>query len=215
MTVTELVALADSLYANAESTVNKVSWMNMAMNDLTKYYGLVVIDTSLVTIAGQDEYAFPSGLLDVSQIMTLDMENAAAPANRYDYRRYSKGFSNESSQPEYVYFQTQSSAGAKSLVLYPAPETAGLNIRIKYRKQLTLLSSSTMGASPEFDPAFHDALAFYCAHMICSIGASPNETQANAFMAKYRQITAQIQKASMEEKNRHPMQPKENRQWLR
>lgn len=215
MNLQSLLVLTDSLYPNAESDSNKVAFMNLALNDLTKFFGLIVTDVSLTTVDGQDEYTFPTGLLDVSQIILLDIETQATPDNRYDYTRYVKGYSLDMHQTGHSYFQAQSSAGVKSLILYPAPDVTGLNVRIRYRKQLTSLSSTDLTASPEFDPAFHDALAFYCVHTLCSIGPSADEGQANFYMQKYKSVVGQIGRAASEEKNRHPIKPKENRQWLR
>ena len=59
MTVQELLDLTNVLYPNAESTDNKVKFMNVALRSLSPYFGLTAEDDSLYTIADQDEYAFP------------------------------------------------------------------------------------------------------------------------------------------------------------
>ena len=62
MDVTALLALVDDLYPNAESSATKVQYMNIAMKDLSQYFGKIVEDATLVTVADQDSYTYPTGL---------------------------------------------------------------------------------------------------------------------------------------------------------
>lgn len=74
-TVTQLIALIDAMYPNVVSTADKVTYMNMAQDEVSPYMGKIVEDTTLATIDGTDAYAFPTGLTDISEIVSLAVAN--------------------------------------------------------------------------------------------------------------------------------------------
>lgn len=76
-TVTQLVATIDALYPNAETTANKVIYMNLAQNDLSSFFGRIQEDKTLSTVDGQDLYTFPTGITDTSEIIMLAIHNTA------------------------------------------------------------------------------------------------------------------------------------------
>lgn len=77
-TVTELVAMIDALYPNMVSTATKVVYMNMAQNGLSNDFGLIATDTSLSTVEDDDEYPFPTGIDDIGQIESVEIETEPA-----------------------------------------------------------------------------------------------------------------------------------------
>lgn len=213
MTVAQLLALVDILYPNAESANTKIAFMNMAQDELSQYFGLTVDDSTLVTVAGTDSYAFPTGLEDVSQIIALDIGTKAIPNNRFDYNRYVQGSRDEVPVGSKYYFQIQDVNGAKTLGIYPEPQEAGLPIRIRYNKKLPELLVTSLGSSPAFDSRFHDILAHYACHMLCSMGASPDSIQADAFMRKYDDGLHEMWKVKMLEKKISKNKKNDNAQW--
>jgi hypothetical protein len=213
MTVTQLVALIDKLYPNAISTDDKISYMNMAQAGLSPYFGLVCVDATVKTVVDQDEYSYPTGLTDASQILALDIATSATPTDRYQYTRYIKGNQDELYPGERCFFQTYSSVGVKKLGIYPIPSVVDLPIRIKYRKDLTLLLAASMSASPDFDARYHDMLAVYAVHMICTIGASSDPIQADIYMQKYNDALNEIWRQQMSEEGEYPSKRKDNAQW--
>lgn len=215
MTVQELLDLTNVLYPNAESTDNKVKFMNVALRSLSPYFGLTAEDDSLYTIADQDEYAFPTGLSDVSQIIALAVGNRAVPTNRYDYTKYAISKRDDDPMRYNSFWQIMDSNGDKKIALYPIPSSTGLPIIIRYHKKLTEFSSSDLSAEPEFDSRYHDMLAFYCIHMICSSGASPDDVQANAFMQKYDGRLNELWKNQMESEKKRYNHRRDNKQWHR
>jgi len=77
MTVTELVALIDARYPNAETTATKVSYMNEAQNGLSAEFGIIATDMSLRTLEHDANYSFPTGIDDIAQIETVDIDKQA------------------------------------------------------------------------------------------------------------------------------------------
>lgn len=212
-TTQQLLALVDAIYPNGEATATKILFMNQAQAELSPYFGTVVEDNTLSTVANQDSYSLPTGLSDVSQIMSLGVGTKATPDNRYDYVKYDIITRDDYPQGSCVYFQTVSSTGVKKIVLQPTPSTSGFPIRIRYRKALTDLSATSLTSSPDFDSRFHYLLAYYTAHMICSIGASPDVIQANAFMQKWESGLNELWKLKMQEEVIAPTFRKDNRHW--
>ena len=76
MTVQELLDLVNDMYPSATTDAVKVKYMNMGQNALSDQFGLVITNTSLLTVADNDEYALPTGIEDISQIETFDVSNS-------------------------------------------------------------------------------------------------------------------------------------------
>jgi len=132
---------------------------------------------------------------------------------RYAFTRYETGHIDDTSYTGNIIYQIYSSAGVKSLVMYPAPSITGCNIRIRYRKALTALSSASTSASPDFDSRYHDMLAIYAAYMLASVGASPDTVQANHFLQMYDDKKMELWKYSMETNKVSLKRRRDNRQW--
>ncbi len=215
MTAQQLIDLVDALYPNAETTANKISFMNIAIRSLSHYFGLVVEDDSLVTVADQDSYSFPTGLEDVEQIIALAVGNSDTPSSRYDYTKHSLSMRDDDPMRYNSFWQIIDSTGAKKLALYPAPTLDDLPIIIRFHKKLAELSSSSLSTAPEFDSRYHDMLAFYCIHMICSSGASPDTIQANAYMQKYDERLTEMWRLQMEKDQAQNLKGRANDQWYK
>jgi hypothetical protein len=316
MTVQQLIALIDDMYGNAVSDTSKISYMNMAQNELSPYFGLIAIDSSLTSLADDDEYTLPTGIDDITQIEYLEIATQApqtativasadmkvgtytiaaqppAPrqisvtvtatgtadtmgtvtiagtvggstdseaitpvagstvygtkffsavttatgagwvidavegtadkitigvsADRYDYTRYypyTKDF--RTNRNNNFYSQNYSSAGVKTLILYPAPTLSNLVINIRYHKKLTDLSATSLTSSPVFDSRFHDMLALFACWMICSTQASPDSTQANRFLQSYKDRMDDYWKLKLEDEVVFPRANLDNKQWRR
>lgn len=215
MNVETILSMVDSLYPNASTVEEKITFMNIAQNEMSPYFGITAEDSTLKTIIDQDAYDFPTGISDVSQIKTLAIGNSATPLNRYDYLKYILNKENDNPMNGNGYFQIINSLGLKKLTIYPVPIIADLPIVIKYNKQLTELSASDLAFVPEFDSRYHPMLAFYCCHMICTLGSSPDSYQANMFMAKYDNSLSALWKSSMEEDKAKEVVRRDNKQWHR
>ena len=213
MIVSKLLALVDDMYPNVATTETKIEFMNLAQSELSPYFGIVVEDSTLVSVADQDSYAYPTGLTDISQIIGVFIENQATPSDRYDYTEYKKRQDYQNPQSANGYYQIINSTGAKKLCLYPAPDTSSLAIIIRYKKALTDLTASNLAASPEFDSRFHDLLAIFCCHMICSIGSSPDAFQADMFMQKFESGKDALWKFQMEQDTKSKHKRRDNPQW--
>ena len=212
-TVGTLIKIVDSLYPNAVSVEDKIIYMNFAQDELSPYFGVIVEDSTTVTVADQDNYPYPTGLNDISQIETLIIENQATPSDRYDYTEYKRRTDYQNTMQPYGYFQIINSSGARKFAIYPAPATSGLAIVIRYKKALTELSASSLGAEPDFDKRFHDLLAIYCCHMICASGASPDAFQADMFMQKYESGLQDLWKFQVEQETKQKRKRRDNPQW--
>lgn len=310
MTIQQLIVLVDAMYPSGESDTIKVAYMNMAQAELSEYFGLIAEDTTLNTVADNDTLTLPTGIADVSQIISFDVSNsppdtdaivttatmkvgtytiAAQPGyparisvthttagsadtlgtitiagtvggeatteaitpiagstvygskyftaitsvtgsgwvtdgtadsitvgisvDRYDVTEYMQAHINDAPYSGHIYYQIYSSAGVKSIVLYPAPSETGCNIRIRYRKALTDLSSTSLSSSPDFDSRFHDMLALYCCFMIASTGASPDTTQANRFAQQYAERVTELWKHKMMTEQVSLKRRRDNVQW--
>lgn len=212
-TVQQLLSMIDLMYPNALSNTDKIMFMNMGQTELSPYFGIIVEDATLSTVAGQDAYAFPTGLSDVAQILSLGVATSATPTTRYGYVKYDIITRDDYPQGSNVYFQSVSTTGVKKLVIQPSPSTSGYPIRIRYRKALTDLSSTALSSSPDFDSRFHMLLAYYACHMICSIGASPDVLQANNFMQKWESGIDELWKFKLQEEVSSPTYRRDNPQW--
>ena len=312
MTIAEIISLVQDLYPNANTDATIAGYFNLCQNELSPYFGLIAEDTTLTTIANDDEYDLPTGIDDIEQIESLDIYNSAPdtdaivasvamqvgaytladqpekPArisvthttvgsadtlgtiiivgevngvadtetitpvadstvygdkyfdidgitsitgadwitdgdddlievgvsgDRYDFTRYERGYSDVEHARGNTYYQVYTSAGVKSLVIYPTPTVAGRVIRIRYRKKLTALSTTVFTASPDFDSRFHDMLAIYAAYKIASKGASPDREQANHFAAEYDERLTELWKYSLEKDGKSLKKRTDNRQW--
>lgn len=213
MTTAQLLALIDQLYPNAESAQSKVQYMNLAQNELSPYFGVTVENSSLTTTADDDSYAFPTGLEDVSQILTIDIGNEATPQTRHSYNKYFQGNRDEIPVGSNVFFQLIDSTGAKSLGLYPIPGTTGLPIRIRFNKKLTDLSVTAQTLSPDFDSRYHVLLAYYAVAMICGSGASPDAVQHDYYMRKWDDGLSELWKLRMNQGRIHKNKRRCNIQW--
>ena len=212
-TVQQLLVLSDSMYPSAESDTNKIAFMNMALDELSPYFGQEIEDSTLTTVVGQDSYAYPTGISDISEIISVAIGNAASPTDRYDYTRYALSKGEDDPRVYYSYFQIINSAGAKKLAFYPSPTVVALPIRIRYHKKLTPFTSTDLTATPEFDSRFHDMLAYYCCHMICSIGSSPDAVQADMFMQKYEDTLEAMWKFQLEQNRARSTKRRDNKGW--
>ena len=213
MTTQQLLTLVDTLYPSGELNTTKVAYMNLAQNSLSPFFGKILEDDSLKTIVGQDSYTLPTGIKDVSMIISLAIGNQAVPTGRYDYTQYYINKAEDNPAVAYGYFQIINSTGAKKLCIYPAPTVVNLPIIIRYRSNLTDLSSTSLTASPEFDERYHPLLAFYCCHMLCVQGPSPDAFQANMFMDKYDSLLDDLWRDTMEKDKRKNVKRRDNPQW--
>jgi len=142
--------------------------------------------------------------------LSIGVKNA-----RYDTQRYPVGYRNDKPFSARCIYQAYSSAGVKSLIIYPAPVTAGLPISIRYKKPLTALSTTSLAASPEFDSKYHHMLATYACYEIAASGSSPDTIQANRFSAEYDGLVQQLWKDGAIKKINSPKKRKDNRTWYR
>jgi len=215
MNVGQLIAACNRDYPNAVSNTDKVAYMNEAQQFLSPYFGTIIEDDSLTTVIAQDSYAFPTGLTDVYEIISLAIANQVTPASRYDYTQYHLSKSEENPMVAFSYYQIIDSTGAKKLAIFPAPTIVALKIVIRYRKKLTDLDENLLTANPEFDSRFHNILALYCCHKICASGSSPDTIQANMFMQKYDSARQEMRKFYMEQEKGQQKKGRDNKQWHR
>lgn len=214
-TLGTLLKLADSMYPNAVPVEDKVDYMNMALDELSKHFGYIVEDDTVVTVADQDSYDFPTGVSDVSDIISLAVANQATPTDRYDYTQYHIARAEQNPMAYNSFYQIFDSTGAKKFVLYPEPTTDDYEIIIRYRKKLTRLNASDLSVEPEFNERYHNLLPIFCCHMICSIGPSPDAYQADMFMQKYESILDGLWRDMNEQKSAEKRKRKDNPQWHR
>ncbi len=73
MTVRELLSLIQDLYRDATSDTEKIKFMNVGQKTLSEIFDVVVVDESLSTVAYVDEYSFPDGITDISQIELFEV----------------------------------------------------------------------------------------------------------------------------------------------
>lgn len=215
MTVQELLDLTDAMYDNAEKTSNKIKYMNIAIKALSPYFGYIVEDDTLVTVAGEDSYSFPSGIDDVSQIIVFAIGHKETPDSRYEYTQYSLSKSDESPMLQNSYYQIYDSSGNKKFVIYPEPTTSDLPIIIRYNKALTLFDEENTSFVSELDPLYHEMLAFYCVSMICSVGSSPDAIQSDYYMQKFENSLSKIWESKMRREIKHRKKSRDNPQWHR
>ena len=314
MTISQLISMIDAMYANGESNTNKVLFMNKAQREMSPYFGLLATDSSITSIADEDEYSLPTGISDITQIEYLEIANdppdtdcivesadmkvgsytiANQPSHpalisvtvtatstadtmgtitvtgtvggtegviesitpvagsttygakyfsavtsivgsgwvvadgadkitcgestdRYAYTRYNRNYKDfQTTKKTNSFAQIYSSAGVKTLVLYPAPSVDDLQINIRYHKVLTDLDSTSLSSSPEFDERFHHLLAVYACYMICSTGSSPDTVQADRFVQDFNDGLHNYWRLKMEQTAAYPKKPRYNSHWGR
>ena len=212
-TVATLLSLVDSLYPNAVSVEDKIQFMNIAINELSPHFGGIAEDNSLLTIANQDAYNLPSGVFDVSDITVLSVSKSDTPLNRYEFVEYKLNHADQNPKSDTGYYQIYDATGAKQLVLYPIPTESNRIISIRYKRRIPYLSAGDLNNIPSFDSRYHEALAFYCCHAICSMGSSPDSYQADMFMAKYDTVLTKLWRVTIEEDGGRKQKRRDNKQW--
>ena len=146
---------------------------------------------------------------------TADTIQIGQQTDRYNYQRYKASYTNDNQAYSNTYRQGYNASGTKSLILYPIPSTSGFNIRIRYKKDLTALSSTATTASPDFDSRFHELLAFYAAYMLASKGASADYPQANSFAQQYEAYRTGMWEERMKRERSNPQKRRDNEMWRR
>lgn len=215
-TVQQLINSVDRWYpqsANSASDTDKVAFFNEAQDEISPYFGMIVENNTLTTVANQDYYAFPTGLTDISQIVALGIAHQATPEDRYDYDKYELVGRDDYPLGTKVYFQSISAEGVRKLVIQPTPDETGLQIKIRYRKALTELVATSLSYVPDFDPRFHDLLVWYCCNALASRGASADYPQADMFMQRYESTLGEVKKLQMYQKVKTPTRYRFNKQW--
>lgn len=215
MNYQQIVSRINDLYPHGETSATILNHINSAQDELSAYFGKTLIDSTLVTVASQDEYAFPPYLSDVNEIKFVDVGNSATPVDRFDYTRYCFVELEDGRPSGTSFYQIYSSTGAKSLGLYPVPSTAGLPIRITFQKNLTNATSATLLTEPEFDSRYHDLLVYYGCYMVCSSGASPDTIQADSFFKKWEEGLEELWKFKMKKDIETPVKRRDNGMWYR
>lgn len=215
MTFQQIVNRIAELYPHGETVSTIINHINSGQDELSPYFGKTIMDSSVLTVDGQETYSFPTGLTDCSEIKLLEIGTSATPADSFDYLQY-KFHEIEKGRPSgNVFYQLYSSAGAKTFGIYPIPTEDDLPIRITYLKQLTEATASTLTTSPDFDNRYHDLLVYYACYMICSSGASPDGTQADAFYQKFTDGLGELWKIKSNKLIDAPLKHRDNSTWYR
>ena len=215
MTFQEIINKVNSLYPHGESQTTVIDHINNAQAELSNYIGKLITVNTITTVSGQDQYSYPTGINDVSEIKYLDISTTPTPQTRYDYIRYDYAPMDDTIPKTYSYTQVYDASGNKSFVIYPIPLEADKKIRITYRKKLANCTVSTLANEPEFDSRFHNLIVFYCCYMICSSGASPDTIQADSFKLKYEEGINDIWRLNMTQEIESPRTRKDNDFWRR
>ena len=217
MDTRSLIALIDDMYPSATNDTVKLKYLNMAQDNLSDQFGLVVTDSTLLTILNTDEYALPAGIEDISQIETFDISTQVPvlgqPVDRYATSRYGIGYKDDKPMSGACIYQNYSSTGVKSLIVYPPPTVSGLTITIRYHAKLTALSLSDLSKVPEFDSRYHHLLAVFACYQICANGSSPDSIQANRFSDAWEQGLQQLWKHTYQQNIIAPRKRRDNKQW--
>lgn len=214
MNTQQLLNLIDARYPNAVSKTAKIGYMNACMRELSaKNFGLLVESVTTLTVEDQQGYSFPTGLADISDIEYLAVASSATPASRYEYVQYRPGYANDNQQSGNKYFQLVSSAGVKTIGLYPVPTVAGYPIMIRFYRSMTELSDTDLTQEAEFDSRFHEILSLYACYEICASGASPDTIQANAFLSRYNDLMTQLKHQKLARGSKFPQGRKYSSWW--
>lgn len=214
MNTQQLLNLIDARYPNAVSKTAKIGYMNACLNELSaKGFGLLVESVSTLTVEDQQGYTFPTGLADIADIEHLAVASSATPDSRYDYVQYRPGYANDNQHSGNIYFQMVSSAGVKTIGLYPVPSAAGYPIMIRFYRKITELSDTDLSQEPEFDSRFHELLALFACYEICASGASPDTIQANAFLSRYDDLLTQLKHRKLAINSKFPQGRRYSSWW--
>lgn len=76
-TVAALLSLVDSQYPNSATDATVVSYFNLCQDQLSSYFGKIALDNTTLSAADDEEYAFPSGIDDISQIDYIELSDVA------------------------------------------------------------------------------------------------------------------------------------------
>ena len=215
MNLQELLQKVDDIYPNGETNAVKVGHMNTALDSLYPEFGKTKVVETLYTVQDQDEYTFPTGIQDISQILDLSIGNRPIPMNRHDYMQYSFGYEDDNPMGGRVFFQTYNDDGDKFLGLYPIPSQTGLPIRIKYHHSFARLDASDLTQVPELREEYQMLLVFYAIHAIADSGSSADSVQADAYMQKYDYLLMSMWHDKMTREANFPTDRKDNLTWRR
>jgi len=120
--------------------------------------------------------------------VTFGSDADSTLTSRDDYLKYDIGYADDLPRYGQYYFQKVTSAGVKSLAIYPVPSTSGYRIMLRFYKTIPDLSADTVTGVPEIDSNFHEMLVYYAIHQLAAAGDSMNADQANLYMQKYENM---------------------------
>jgi len=213
MTLFELLTEMARQYPTTVEVNTCVAFLNQAIVEMEKYFDNYAV-ANFTTTADVDEYSLPTGIEDVSQIVSIGISTKATPANRYDYTKYYPSQFKDYPQNGNSYFQLTDTDGDKKLIIYPIPHATGLTVNCTYRKHFVQLFYPTDAAvSPEFDSRYHILLVYYANHMIASMGHAPDTLQADMFMQKWLDGIKELVELKSRRDMMHPQKRKDNKQW--
>lgn len=215
MTFQQILQRVAELYPHGEQASTIINHINSGQDELSPYFGKIIMDSSVLTVADQETYSFPSGLTDCSEIKLLEIGTSDTPTDSFDYVQYCFHELEKGRPSGNVFYQMYDSSGNKTFGIYPVPETANYPIRITYLKQLTDATISTLTSSPDFDSRYHDLLVYYACYMICSSGASPDGVQADAFYQKFKDGLNELWKLKSNKLIDAPVKRRDNATWYR
>lgn len=175
----------------------------------------VITPSSGTTVYGSKYFTAITSVTGASWVTngTADTITVGVSSQREDFTRYEKGYIDDVGYNGHVIYQIYTSAGVKSLVIYPAPDETGCNIKIRYRKALTAMDSASTSASPDFDNKYHSILAYFAAWSIANNSASPDTVRANQLRYEYEMLMNDLWKNQFEMEEQSLKKRTDNRQW--
>ena len=174
-----------------------------------------IIPVANSTVYSVNCYSFVNSLTGAGWVISAgnDTIKVGVKQDRYETIRYNIGYKDDKPQRGNCIYQAYSTTGVKSLIIYPAPELAGLPITIRYHANLPDLNASVLSASPAFDSQYHTLLATYACMEICGNGASPDTIQYNKFAQVFDAGLTELWKKTYQQQILAPRKPRDNKIW--
>lgn len=212
MTLQQMITSMSRMYPVAMELTVRIDYLNQALVAIEEYFDNFVA-TSFVTVADQDEYSMPTGITDISQIVSLGVSKSVPPVDRYDYEPWRPGTMLNRPQTYNTYYQLPDTDGVPKLILYPVPTVDNHVVSIIYKAHYEPFDASNLTAVPHFDTRYHIYLVYLANHLLASSGHAPDTDIADINMQRWLSAVEDLEFQRMSRDATNPHKKKDNPWW--
>jgi hypothetical protein len=199
MTVQEIITMIQKLYPRATTWTDAeiVTILNSEQREIFRELDSEEI-YEFTTVADQWSYSLPSDCaIEFLKYVGLTTDTTITSNSRF--QEYSFAEINDELSG-YEYFDAFNGL----IGLYPMPDTTGWNVRLIYTERPTVLSASSLTASPSLNADWHRILVYATISEIAGAGSNPDIATVNNYTMKYNALMKNITQSRYERTPKYP-----------